>query len=358
MATSPDFLRLATSAARALADTALDNLRDAALVVDVRHKHLPIVLANEAARQNLGHDAALIETPLARVLGAATAAKIESILTTLSDPKLPTAGRILTWRFTAGETDAITLLTPLPSGAGQRLVMLSFTPPAPQPDLFAAVDQLPYDLFILDLDLKVTYANAGATRSAGSVPGGVVGCSSLMLMPTLLIKPDVYANALQGRPFHDESLIFAEPGRSTRRFEVDVRPLNGPTGVAGLVVLCLEVTERRGQNRAFDSSERRLLALTEHAQDIITIASADGRVKYVSAGMQNSLGYTSEERESSYVFEIAHPEDRVELLAKYQQLVAGDIKGFSREFRTRHKDGSYRWLESRCVSLAHTKRCP
>src|ERR1700761_5710667 len=129
MATSPDFLRLATSAARALADTALDNLRDAVLVVDVRHKHFPIVLANEAARQNLGHDAALIETPLARVLGAATAAKIESILTTLSDPKLPTAGRILTWRFTAGETDAITLLTPLPSGAGQRLVMLSFTPP-------------------------------------------------------------------------------------------------------------------------------------------------------------------------------------------------------------------------------------
>jgi PAS domain S-box-containing protein len=349
MATSPDFLRLASSAARALADTALDSLRDAVLVVDARHKQLPIVLANEAARRNLAHDAALVETPLMRVLGAATSARIEPILSSLSDPRAP-AGRILTWRLADGEAEAMTSLTPLECGAGQRLVMLSFTPPTPQPDLLSAVDQLPYDLFILDKDLKVTHANAGAVRSAGSVPGGVVGCSALMLMPTLLVKPEVYANALQGQPFHDESLVFAEPDRPTRRFEIDVRPLTGPAGVSGLVVLCLEVTERRGQNRAFDSSERRLLALTEHAQDIITIASADGRVKYISAGVQNSLGYTSEERESNVVFELAHPDDRPELFAKYQQLVAGDIKSFSREFRTRHKDGSYRWLESRCVS--------
>jgi hypothetical protein len=41
MATSPDFLRLAANATRALADTALDSLRDAVLVVDARHKHLP-----------------------------------------------------------------------------------------------------------------------------------------------------------------------------------------------------------------------------------------------------------------------------------------------------------------------------
>src|ERR1700743_241603 len=348
MATSPDFLRLASSAARALADTALDSLRDAVLVVDARHKQLPIVLANEAARSNLDHETRLVETPLTSVLSATMSARIEPILSSLSDPRAP-SGRILTWRLTQGETDAMTLLTPLESGAGQRLVMLSFTPPTPQPDLLAAIDQLPYGLFILDTDLKATYANAGAARSAGSVPGGVVGCSALMLMPTLLIKPEVYANALQGHSFHDESLVFAEPNRPTRRFEIDVRPLHGPAGVAGLVVLCLEVTERRGQNRAFDSSERRLLALTEHAQDIITIASADGLVKYVSAGVQNSLGYTSEERESNYVFELAHPEDRPELLAKYKRLVAGDIKGFSREFRTRHKDGSYRWLESRCV---------
>src|ERR1700722_16585870 len=66
--------------------------------------------------------------------------------------------------------------------------------------------------------------------------------------------------------------------------------------------------------------------------------------------MERSFEYPSEERESHLVFEHVHPDDREELLAKYQQLLAGKIKAFAHEFRTRHKDGSYRWLESRCVS--------
>ena len=351
MATSPDFLRLASNATRALADTALDSLRDAVLVVDARHKHLPVVLANAAARVCLSEPdpTALIEAPLARYLDAESAIQIVPIVSSLSDADTRSS-RVLMWRFVGGEQSALTELKPLMSAPGQHLVMLTFAPPAPQPDLETAIDQLPYDVLILDTDLKVTYANAGALRSAGQVPGGAVGCSALMLTPTLLVKPDVFARALQGRSYQDESLAFEEPGRPARRFEIDVQPLKGASGIVGLVVLSLEVTERRTSNRAQGAGERRLLALTEHAQDIITIAAADGRVKYVSAGMQNSLGFTSEERESHFLFELAHPDDREDLLAKYRQLVAGEIKGFSREFRTRHKDGSYRWLESRCVS--------
>ena len=351
MASSPDFLRLASNATRALADTALDSLRDAVLVVDASHKLLPVVLANAAARQSLSQrdPSALIETPLARYLAAGSASQIVPIIASLSDVKARSS-RVLIWRLSAGEQTAITELKSLLSAPEQRLVMLSFTPPAPQADVATAIDQLPYDVLILDPDLRVTYANAGAIRSAGPIPGGAVGCSALMLTPTLLLKPDVFARALQGHSYHDESLAYEEPDRPARRFEIDVQPLKGGSGIVGLVVLSLELTERRASNRAQGSGERRLLALTEHAQDIITIAAADGRVKYISAGVQNSLGFTSEERESHLVFELAHPADREDLLAKYRQLVAGEIKGFSREFRIRHKDGSYRWLESRCVS--------
>ncbi len=349
MASSPDFLRLASSATRALADSALDSLRDAVLVVDARHKLLPVVLANEAARRCLSarDPAALIETPLTRHLAASSATQIVPILSSLAQTH---SSRVLTWRVSAVEQSVLTELKALPSASGQHLVVLTFTPPTPQPDVATAVDQLPYDLLILDTDLKVTYANAGAVRSAGEIPGGVVGCSARMLTPTLLLRPEVFARALQGHAYHDESLAFEEPGRPARRFEIDVQPLKDVSGIVGLAILSLEVTERRAIDRAQGTGERRLLALTEHAQDIITIAAADGRLKYISAGMHNSLGFTSEERESHFVFDLAHPDDREDLLAKYRQLVAGEIKGFSREFRTRHKDGSYRWLESRCVS--------
>src|ERR1700733_15181524 len=101
MATSPDFLRLAANATRALADTALDSLRDAVLVVDARHKHLPVVLANATARRYLTgetHTPDFLETPLAQLLGAASAAKIGAMLASLPDPRSP-SNRVLVWRL-------------------------------------------------------------------------------------------------------------------------------------------------------------------------------------------------------------------------------------------------------------------
>src|SRR5713226_5257581 len=115
MATSPDYLRLATSSTRALADTALDSLRDAVVVVDARHKHLPVVLANAAARRCLTtpmHAFGLIESPLQRWLGSASASSIETMLAELPDPGSPTSC-ILEWCFAEGEISVMTDIKPL-----------------------------------------------------------------------------------------------------------------------------------------------------------------------------------------------------------------------------------------------------
>jgi PAS domain S-box-containing protein len=349
MATSPDYLRLAANATRALADTALDSIRNAVLVVDARQKHLPLVLANAAARRCLaaeGNSASLIEAPLARLLGTASAVAIETMVATQSGAEC--TGRIITWCLLHGEQPVMTDIKALATAPGQRLVMLSFAPEAPETGAVAAVEQLSLDMLVLDTDLKVTYANAGAVRTAASVPGGVIGCSALMLTPTLALHPDIYARALEGRNFHDDAFAFAEPGRPTRLFEIDVQPLRSGSRIVGLIILTVEVAARSFTNPA--GSNRRLLALTEHARDMILVAGADGRLQYVSGGVRNSLGYTSEERESNHVFDHIHPDDVGELRTKFQKVIAGEIPGFSREFRIRHKDGTYRWLEARYVS--------
>jgi PAS domain S-box-containing protein len=216
-------------------------------------------------------------------------------------------------------------------------------------DLRAAVDQLPLDLLLLDRDLRVTYANASAVRTAECVAGTLVGSSAFAITPLSLLHREVFAQALEGRHFHDDALRLSEPGRPTRWFDIDVQPLSGATGVVGLAVLCIETT-RRVRGRTQGMGERRLLALTEHARDIITIAAMDGRLQYVSGGVRNALGWTTEERESSFIFEHVHPDDVDDFRTKYQQLVAGEIGGYTKEFRIRHKDGSYRWLESSYVS--------
>jgi PAS domain S-box-containing protein len=335
-----------------LADTALDSLRDAVVVVDARHKHFPVVLANAAARRCLTADSnpfGLIESPLHRWLADDPANTVESTMEVLADPR-PSASRILVWRFVDGETSVMTDIRPLNSAHGQRLVMLTFAPVTPEPRLLVTIENLPFDLLILDRDLKVTYANAGAERSSAAPPGGLLGVCASQLNPTSSLQPDVFARALQGSRFHEEAVEVASLDGPPRFFEVDVQPLKSASEIAGLVVLSIEVTERRARRQLPNSEDRRLLALTEHARDIITIAAADGKLHYVSGGVRNLLGYSSEEREANNLFEHVHPDDHEALRTQYQQLVDGEIKSYSREFRIRHKDGSYRWLESSYTS--------
>ncbi len=351
MATSPDFLRLAASSTRAVADAALDSLREAVVVVDARHKHLPVVLANAVARRCLaaGNPSGLIESSLHHWLAVGSATTLEAMLALLPDSRSP-ASRVLEWRSAEGEISVMTEIKSLAMAPVQRLVMLTFAPAVPEPGVMAAIDSLPFDLLLLDKDLRVTYANVGAIRTGASMPGGLRGVSALCLAPTSALHPDVFARALGGIQFHDDAVEIASLTRPVRWFEVDVQPLKGASGIIGVVVLSIDVTERRRGKHPYHSGDRRLLALTEHARDIITVAAADGTVRYVSGGVRNALGYTSEERLSNNLFDHVHPDDHDVLRAKYRQLVEGELTAYSREFRIRHKDGSYRWLESSFTS--------
>ncbi len=248
MATSPDYLRHVGSSYRVLADTALDSLPDVVVVVDARQKHLPVVLANAAARRYLrepGDANELVGIPLHRWMTAASMATIESLVASLAQTRSPTSC-VLSWRLAKGEAAALTCIRPLPTASGQHPVMLTFAPQGPAFDLIAAVENLPSQVLILDADLKVTYANASAMRSsAAGRDGGVLGTSALWLTPTSSLQLDVYARALQGRPFHDEAVEVVSSEGLSRWFEVDVQPLKGIWGVIGLAVLSLEVTDRR-----------------------------------------------------------------------------------------------------------------
>jgi PAS domain S-box-containing protein len=348
MPISPEYVRLATSSARTLADTALDNLRDGVVVIDARHPHFPVMLANAAARLCLtGESAAvgLVESPLRSWLGVDSVSSVENALAGLADP-LSSTSRVLAWRFAEGEVSVMTDIRPLASVASQQWVMLTFAVSAPVPGLMTAIEHLPFGLLILNRDFRVTYANGGAERAGDALPGELMGLTALRLMPTSALHPDVFARALLGSHFHDDTVEVSRLGAPTRWFEIDVQPLQSASGISGVAVLFIEVTERRLRTHSHDSGDRRLLALTEHARDIITVAGADGVIQYVSGGVRNSLGYTSEERESNNVFQHIHPDDYESYRAQYQQLVAGEIKSYSREFRIRHKDGSYRWFES------------
>jgi PAS domain S-box-containing protein len=352
MASSPDYLRLAASATRTLAEAAFESAREAVVVVDARAKHLPLLLANRTARSCLTAGAeTLAEASLYGLLGGASASIIEALLTSLAEAQ-SSLTRSLMWRFAHGEGAAMTELRVLSSSQSQRLIMLTFSPPAVGPDLAAAADQLPFDLFILDWELKVTYANTGAVRSCGAA-GAVVGSSALTLAPTNALPREVYARALEGCHYHHDAIEVPKQGAAARCFEIDVQPLKGPSGIVGLTVLFTNVSERGLAKSPQAGIERHLRALIESSQDIHSVADSDGRLMYMSSGARDALGCAPEEGRISSIFDLLHPDDADMLRVKFKELTSGSIERFTQQHRVRHQDGSYRWLESHYVSALH-----
>lgn len=115
-----------------------------------------------------------------------------------------------------------------------------------------------------------------------------------------------------------------------------------------------DAKEKIEQENLLLKSEKRFRALIENGADAIVIIGADGKPNYVSSTIHKLLGYTEEEALELNLFEIIHPDDLdgvVNKMSEVMQSPGVPIQG--QTSRTRHKDGSWRWLEATIVNMLH-----
>jgi PAS domain S-box-containing protein len=85
--------------------------------------------------------------------------------------------------------------------------------------------------------------------------------------------------------------------------------------------------------------------ISENAADMIAVVDTSGRRLYNSPAYERVLGYSSEELATTSTMEQIHPSDRARVIeAAEKARVTG--RGELIEYRFRHKDGSWRVLES------------
>lgn len=85
--------------------------------------------------------------------------------------------------------------------------------------------------------------------------------------------------------------------------------------------------------------------ITENAADMIAVVDRDGRRLYNSPAYQKVLGYSAEDLRSGSAIDQIHPDDRERVIqAAGKAYETG--RGERLEYRMRHKDGSWRILES------------
>ena len=96
---------------------------------------------------------------------------------------------------------------------------------------------------------------------------------------------------------------------------------------------------------------RRFQKLLEHSRDYFVLTGAQGNVLYANAEVDPILGYTSEEYLQISPMTLLHPED-VEAAGRFFQSVLS-MPGETRtgEFRRRHKQGHYVWVEINVSNL-------
>lgn len=94
----------------------------------------------------------------------------------------------------------------------------------------------------------------------------------------------------------------------------------------------------------FDHDRYRVLV--EFSLDALALITSDGRISYVSPSISRVLGYPADEFVARSPFELVHPEDRGLSLKHFNDLLGRPGGAQVVVNRVRHKDGSWRWIET------------
>jgi two-component system, cell cycle sensor histidine kinase and response regulator CckA len=142
----------------------------------------------------------------------------------------------------------------------------------------------------------------------------------------------------------------------------DVESLHMTLAVRGLVGLVLlfdiytiyQQLQIHRIRREFGQREELFRLISENAVDMIAVVDADGHRLYNSPAYERILGYSPEELKGTSSFAQIHPHD----LSRVQEAASeAKIGGVARsiEYRMRHKDGTWRILESTASTVRNNK---
>jgi two-component system cell cycle sensor histidine kinase/response regulator CckA len=104
--------------------------------------------------------------------------------------------------------------------------------------------------------------------------------------------------------------------------------------------------ERARAERALRESEERFRALVQNSSDITVTLDPDGTVRYASPALERILGYEPNAILGDNPFDYMHPDDVEVMQAQLTETIAHPGIPVSSEFRLRHADGSWLYVET------------
>jgi len=211
------------------------------------------------------------------------------------------------------------------------------------------LDAIGQAIIVTDLQDRIIHWNDAATQLYGWSKEEAKGrrLKELVVCEKLWTQAeDIRSQLRSGRAWSGEFVVRRKDGNTVSIMGVATPLLDEEGSPVGLVGVSMDVTERKRAAEALGQSEERFRALTQNSSDIVTLLGTDGTVRYQSPSIEHILGYQPEELVGENVFDYVHPEDLGRVQGKFAEgLTEPDLRP-SAQYRFRHKDGSWRYLDS------------
>jgi two-component system cell cycle sensor histidine kinase/response regulator CckA len=198
------------------------------------------------------------------------------------------------------------------------------------------------DLIItVDLDDRITSANAAAERMLGYPPAELVG------LPLESIVADPWRARLR-----NATAAKLERGRTTV-YDLELLAADGsavPVEVSSWLVvedgepvamqaICRDMSESVAAEEALRERDGLLQQAFEETVLAMLVTRPDGRIRRVNQAFCDLLGYTADELRALDVVRLTHPDDRDDTMASLVALHDGTVTRYRREKRYLRKDG-------------------
>ena len=213
-------------------------------------------------------------------------------------------------------------------------------------------------ILVIDAETRlILEANNRAGEMLGMPERQLVGLPESRLYPSTGNAPGREPLAPIAAPITDP-ITAAAPGRN-RSQELELLRADGTVvpvevsasatelgGRPAVLGIFRDIRDRLDAAAILRRSEDRFSYLIQNLSDVITVVAVDGTMIYHSPSIERVTGYRPAELLGRSLLALLHPEDEPAVRAALERVTLKAGSAAPPEFRFRHKDGSWVWLES------------